>query len=361
MAVAERVALVEPAVPAARSPEFWQFLLAAELPPAKSRGLIEGFGSSALSPSAYFRQPGLLGEKELQRIEAVRPDSLSKALAVGVQVVEERQYPCPLNQTINPPPALFLQGDFGVLEAPTIAIVGTRGASPYGKACAIKFAEAFARAGVTVVSGGALGIDGAAHKAALEAQGKTVAVLAGGIDMVYPAMHAGLFRQIRANGCLLSQFAVGSRPNPYKFLTRNGLIAAASRAVVVIECPERSGALNTANTANEMGRPVFVVPANITSETFRGSHALIRDGATLLDHPDQVLEVLGLESGPKKGLPKATGLAAKILAQLTTTPLAPEFIAERTGEEMATILAELTMLEIEGRVEKEAGGFCCRI
>jgi len=343
------------------TPEFWQLLLAAELPPAKSRSLISGFGSSNLSPSDYFRKAGVLTEKERARLDLVRSEQLSKALASGVRVVESADYPSPLSQTEAAPLAVFANGDFDALAAPTIAIVGTRGASPYGKACAMKFAEAFARAGVTVVSGGALGIDAAAHKAALEAGGKTVAVFGGGVDNVYPAMHAGLFRQIRENGCLVSQFAVGSRPNPYKFLVRNGLIAAASLAVVVIECPARSGALNTANTANELGRPVFVVPANITADSFRGSHALIRDGATLLDHPDQVLEMIGLDASVPRQLPLATGLAAKILSHLSTTPLAPEFIAERTGEDVADILAELTMLEIEGLVVKEAGGFCCRI
>jgi DNA processing protein len=182
------------------------------------------------------------------------------------------------------------------------------------------------------------------------------------VDKLYPALHRGLFSEIRKNGCLFSQFAIGSRPNAYRFLTRNGLIAAMSLAAVVVEAPLRSGAMSTAHHANELGRQVFVVPANIDNLNFSGSHSLIRDGAVLVDHPDQVLEALGLSAAPAKqpelALPSAVG--ERILGVLTVEPLAAEFIVERTGLDTAEVMSELTMLEIDGRVMRDAGGYALR-
>jgi len=239
--------------------------------------------------------------------------------------------------------------------------VGTRAATTYGKAVAMKFAEAFARAGATVVSGGALGIDAAAHKGALSHGGKTIAVLAGGIEQVYPAIHGGLFMQIRENGCLVSAHAIGSRPNGFRFLNRNHLIAGLSLAVVVVEAPERSGALSTAHAANEQGKQIFVVPANIDNTNFKGSHALIRDGATLVDHPDQVLEAIGLAAAvAAPTFPDLTPAGSRILKAIESAPLTAEFIVERTGLDTPEVMAELTMLEIDGRVIRDGGKFAVR-
>jgi DNA processing protein len=214
---------------------------------------------------------------------------------------------------------------------------------------------------VTVVSGGALGIDAAAHRGAMEAGGRTVAVLAAGVDHVYPAVHHGLFAQIRQNGCLVSQFAVGSKPSEYRFLVRNGLVAALSLAVLVIEAPQRSGAIRTANAANDLGRDVFVVPANIDAMSFRGSFSLIRDGATLVSHPSEILESLGIEARDvATEHPAPSGPGEVILSVLSVTPLAAERIVERTGLETADVLSELTMLELEGRVIRDAGGYAVK-
>jgi DNA processing protein len=290
----------------------------------------------------------------------VFPEKLKKALDSGVHLVFRAEFP-PQAATWNYPPALFAWGEFECCLRPSIAIVGTRAASTYGKAVAMKFAEAFARAGVTVVSGGALGIDAAAHRGTLGEGGKTIAVLAGGVEQVYPAVHNHLFGQIRGNGCLVSQHAIGSRPNGYRFLMRNHLIAALSLAVVVIEAPERSGALATAHAANDQGKQVFVVPANIDNGNFKGSHALIRDGATLVDHPDQVLDGLGLTASPKQlVLPELSDVGAKIMAAIAGSPLATEFIVEQTGLDTAEVMAELTMLEIDGRVIRDGAKFAVR-
>ncbi|MFY9234271.1 MAG: DNA-processing protein DprA [Fimbriimonadaceae bacterium] len=288
--------------------------------------------------------------------------ALEAALKAGVVVVTPDSYPSLLVQVPSPPPALFAWGEWACLAAPTVAIVGTRHASAYGRATAQKFAEELARAGVTIVSGGAIGIDAAAHKGALQAGGKTTAVFGTGIDGVYPALHRGLFEQIRANGCLVSQFAVGSRSHRQHFLVRNSLVAALSRAVLVVEAPFASGSINTAHAANELGRQVFVVPATIDHENFRGSHDLIRAGATLVDHPNQILDDLGIPraSSAPAPLSQASEIQQKILAQMTVAPLAAEFIAERTGIDPAEVMSELTMLELEGRILRDAGGYALK-
>lgn len=305
---------------------------------------------------------GKLTPMERERIRMLDPKALSSALAAGAVLIREADFPEQLAQWESCPPGLFAWGCWDALSSPCIGIVGTRGASTYGKAAAYKFAEAFARAGVTVVSGGALGIDAAAHKGALEAGGRTVAVLATGVDRVYPAVHRGLFKQIRERGCLVSQYACGMMPSPYKFLVRNQLVAALSHALLVVEAPERSGSLSTAHAANDLNRSVFVVPANIDNTLFRGSHALIRDGATLVDHPDQVLDTLGLHATPEVPRPvELSKIQGRIMEHLNTSLMSAEVIAAKAGLDAAEVLAELTMLELEGVVVREQGLYRSRL
>ena len=339
-----------------------QAILLAELPAAKGRALLRELGPFRDEALERLKKHPSLSPSERKRLDFLDGAKLDQAIKLGVRWIESDEYPPLFQQWPDAPTGLFAWGNWDALNGPTIGIVGTRGATTYGKAVASKFAEAFARAGVTVVSGGAIGIDSAAHNGALEGGGRTVAVLAGGVDRPYPALNRGLFQRMReAGGCMVSQFACGTAPNDYKFLVRNCLIAALSQAIVVVEAPERSGSISTANRANELGRQVFVVPANIENLNFRGSHALIRDGATLVDHPDQVLLDLGLESVAQiQPAPPVNGTAAKIIASLTTTPLAVEFILERTGLPMSDVVGELTMLELEGRIIHDAGGYAIK-
>ncbi len=306
----------------------------------------------------------LLSPQERERAANAPMATLDAVPTSGMGLLDPPSLPERYTQSKSLPPALFCWGDPSCLAGPLVAIVGTRAASTYGKAAAQKFAEAFARAGVTVVSGGALGIDAAAHKGALAADGKTAAVLLTAIDRVYPRVHYGLFEQIKKNGCLLSQFALGVVSNrEYRPLMRNHTVAGLCSALVVVEAPERSGALSTAASANELGRQVFVVPANIDNVNFRGSHALIRDGATLVDHPDQVLEALGIAPAASSEASKASfsPIQKQILAVLSTEPLATEFIVAKTGAETSTVLSELTLLELEGKIFKERGGYAIRL
>lgn len=343
-----------------RSPEFWQRLLSAELAPAKNRALLEELGSFASDPADFLQRHQALNETEKRRVETSDMTGLQKALKLGVEILEYDDYPELLHESGNVSPALFINGDVSCLHAPTVAIVGTRSASVYGKACAYKFAQALAKAGVTVVSGGALGIDAAAHKGALEAGGRTAAVLATGVEGVYPQVHSGLFKQISESGCIVSQFAVGSRLNDYKFLIRNVLVASLSSAVIVIEAPMRSGAISTAMAANELGREVFVVPANIDHRGFQGSFSLIRDGATVLTHPDQILEFMQIEPEMAVEANAASSMGELILAVLTSEVVSTEFIGERTGLDTADVLSELTLLELEGRVIRDSNGYAIR-
>ena len=341
--------------------EFWHRFLSAELPSQKCQAILKELGTSgSLSVGMLLRQ-GSLSDRERGLIRNADVLALKNVLLAGARLVRSDELGEMLQQAMFAPPAVFIKGDESCLFAPTVAIVGTRRASTYGKAVAQKFAEAFARAGMTVVSGGAYGIDASAHRGALAVGGKTAAVLLTAIDRVFPREHAGLFQQIGASGCLLSQFAPGSRDSNYRPLIRNLTVAALSHAVVVIEAPQKSGALSTAAAANELGRQVFVVPANIENENFRGSHALIRDGATLVDHPDHVLMALGIQPGHAiVDVESLTPAQEQIMAILTTSPLAAEFIAERTGIGNGEVLGELTLLELEGKVVRDLGGYARR-
>lgn len=335
----------------------WQALLAAETTPDKCRVLL---GEPGLLVSERLAKHPVLTDYERKQVANLSPEKVAQAVASGVHVLERADFPETMARLAYPP-AMFAWGDSGCLNRPTIAIVGTRAATIYGKAVAMKFAEAFAHAGVTVISGGALGIDAAAHRGALGAGGQTAAVLAGGIDQVYPAIHDTLFAQIRANGCLVSQHAIGSRPAAHRFLSRNLLVAGLARAVVLVEVPARSGALSTAHAANEQGKDVFVVPANIDNLNFRGSHDLIRDGAALVDHPDQVLDALGIpRSDRATNKPKPSRIGAKIIDELRAGPIPAETIVERSGLEASEVLAELTMLEMDGHVLRDGGKYAVR-
>lgn len=285
--------------------------------------------------------------------------SAPRSLSPGATVLLEADFPETLREAEGAP-AIIADGDSTALYAPCVGIVGTRGASAYGRACAQKFAEGLARAGATVVSGGALGIDAAAHTGALSAGGRTIAVLAGGVDSVYPAVHAGLFARIRESGCLVSGFACGTKPAEHKFLLRNDLIAALCSAVLVVEAPPKSGALRTAATAADLGREVFAVPATIDNRAHWGSLNLIRDGATLVYHPDQIIASLGLVPSVGESAPPLEGDSERILATLTINPIPPEMIVERTGLDASTVLSELTMLEMDGRILRHAGGYAIR-
>lgn len=309
----------------------------------------------------FLRSHPLTNEAARKRLGLISRESQDRLAARGVFPVLASEFPEPLAAAGMTLPGVFAWGDEAALRAPCIGIVGTRHATPYGRACAMKFAEAFVRAGVTVVSGGAVGIDAAAHEGALSAGGRTIACLASGIDVVYPQANAGLFDRIRDRGLLLSMFAGGAPSVQRNFLTRNGLIAALSLGVLVVEAPQRSGSMNTAGLAGDFGREVFVVPGTIERHGFEGSHALLRDGATFVTHPDHVLEALGIDPVEEAPLAEIDGVGGRILAVLSADAIPIEKIAERTGLDASEILSEMTMLELDGRIVRGGGGYALKV
>lgn len=339
-------------------PAFWQALLAAELTPHKASSLVRELAFSPLDPLLALRTHSSLSPAERSRCEGANQIALTAALERGVVVMEAPDLP---DGTSDVTPAVFLAGEPALLKAPRVGIVGTRGASTYGKAAAMKFAEYLARAGCTIVSGGALGIDAAAHRGAMSVEGRTCAVLGSGIDVVYPAVHRNLFNQMVSEGHLLvSQFAVGTKPSRYTFLSRNQLIARLSQVLLVIEAPERSGALSTANAAIQSNRHVCVVPANISYESFRGSHALVRDGAILVDHPDQVLELLGIEPQIEPVRAELSEIQRRLLEVIQDASLPVDKIIDKTKLDPTDVMSELTMLEMEGLVIRDEIGYTRR-
>ncbi len=268
-------------------------------------------------------------------------------------------YPERLWQIPDPPITLWLRGRAALLHDSAVAVVGARQATPAGLAVATRVARELAEAGLVVVSGMARGIDGAAHQGALDAGGQTVAVLGCGADVVYPREHSGLARRIWESGALLSEAPPGSAPLPWRFPLRNRIISGLARAVVVIEASERSGSLITAKAALEQGRDVLAVPGSVASGRYRGSHALIKDGARLVETVNDVLEEIGW-SRAVASEPGAAGNVNPVswLEGLMATgeDYSLDQLAALSSRSAGETLAALAELEIGGRVVRSPGG-----
>ena len=279
-------------------------------------------------------------------------------LGLAVLTIGSESYPDLLGHIIDPPIVLWVKGSVDVLQEPQVAVVGARAASPSGLTAARQLGHDLASAGLTVVSGMARGVDGAAHAGALDGAGHTVAVLGCGADVVYPAEHAGLARRIAETGAIVTELAPGAPPLRHHFPLRNRIISGLARAVVVIEASEKSGSLITARAALEQGRDVLAVPGPILSGRSRGCHALIRDGARLVDSAKDILEEIGWTRAARP--PDESNKSLQI-SELEETMAAGESytvddLASRTGRPAHELLAELGELELAGRVSRIAGG-----
>jgi DNA processing protein len=264
----------------------------------------------------------------------------------------------PLLAAIHDPPPRLLLRDAAVgpalLSQPAVAIVGARSCSSYGRSVARSLGRDLAAAGLVVVSGMARGIDGEAHRGALDAGGATVAVLGCGIDRDYPAAHAELARRIVGTGLVVSEYEPGVEPAPWRFPARNRIIAGLCRATVVVEARERSGALITADFALEEGREVLAVPGEITSSLSSGTNALLRLGATPVTCAEDVLETYGLE--PATRAAAALGATAELLlARLGDGALTADEVVRVSGVEAGAGAAALMELELAGRITLEDG------
>lgn len=276
----------------------------------------------------------------------------------GVQVVtwQDSDYPANLKSLENCPPLLYVRGTLCEDDVWSIAIVGTRRASVYGREVSGRLASDLARAGVTIVSGLALGIDTIAHRTALDAGQRTIAVLGSGVDQIYPPENRGLAAQIAENGAVVSEYPLGTRPEANNFPPRNRVISGLSKAVVIVEAPKRSGALITARFAAEQGRDVFAVPGNITSPGSAGCNDLIRKGAAPLLESQDVLDQLKLEhlvevKYQQQALPLDPD-EDRILEYLSLEPIHVDDLVRRSELPSAQIASMLTMLELKGLVRQ---------
>ena len=286
----------------------------------------------------------------------------------------EAAWPVQLRAIPDPPEVLYVLGEPAILAAPAIAIVGSRAPTPAGRETAYEFARRLAAAGLVVTSGLAAGVDAAAHRGAIAAGGRTVAVCATGLDRIYPAHNATLATEIAACGALVSEFPPGTPPLPGHFPRRNRLISGLSLGVLVVEARHRSGSLITARLAAEQGREVFALPGSIHSPLARGCHRLIRDGARLVETPEEVLAglqpdlfealaaPLAQAPGAKGFFPGSLDTDSKILLNACGfEPVDVDTLVARTGLEAGSVTSMLVLLELRGEIESSAGGMYCRL
>jgi len=281
---------------------------------------------------------------------------------------QDAEYPKLLAAISDAPDTLFIRGTFPDSAAPRVAIVGTRKATTEGKRLARDLARELASRGVVIVSGLALGIDAAAHEGTLDAKGTTVAVLANGLDAVYPASNEHLAERIVAmGGALISEYPVGTPALPHQFLARNRIVSGLSLGIVIIEAPIHSGALATARHTADQGREIFVTPGPTGHPNFEGSHMLLRNGARLVTSADDILEDLGLETActteapeSERMMPQEFTRTERVIVEYlgsTQTPRSLDAVVEATGLPPEVVSRDLTLLSLDGAVEERAGMF----
>jgi len=346
----------------------WQIIL----PGAARRFwyLVERFGSPEKAWHATKRQLSSIGgftpegarEIDLRR-RVVNPEAeMAWLKKKGIEFVHFGcfDYPELLKAIFDPPPGLFVKGDLSSCNNQAVAVVGARKATGYGLAVAAKLAGELAGAGVTVVSGMARGVDTAAHKGALAAGGRTVAVLGCGVDVVYPRENAKLMAEIAENSVVISEFPLQSQPEAWHFPYRNRIISGLCRGTVIVEAAERSGALITADFALEQGREVMAVPGNITSTLSCGTNRLIKQGARPVENASDILEELGLGRLFKVNSQKTTKIKLSPEEEVVTKVLAGgpatlDQLVEQAGIAPQKVLSALTFLEMKMMVRQLPG------
>jgi DNA processing protein len=322
-------------------------------------------GPSTLEALVQAACDGDAPDDLLQRLHERAHAALASAQRLGIDAIAwgDPRYPTLLASIPDAPIVLWLKGAPDLLSRPAVAIVGSRAATPYGLEAASRLAGDVAAAGALVVSGLARGVDSTAHRAALDAGGDTAAVLGSGVDVIYPPEHRDLADTIATRGALLSELPPGTPPLAFHFPARNRIISGLSLAVVVVEAAERSGSLITAGYALEQGRAVLAVPGNVLSGRHRGCHALIRDGAAVVESAEDVLAELRTSSlRPRIATNAGTPCTDPILAcMLPGEGCDVEFLARATGIGAPRLLARLLELELAGAVRRLDGGRFVRV
>jgi DNA processing protein len=352
--------------------------LATGIGPRLFSALVERFGSAQAAAEAsageLAQTPGI-GEESAGKIrdslDRAEPEAeLERARAAGVQLVfrGEAAYPIALAYLTDAPPALYVKGNLVAEDAQAVGVVGMRKCSLYGQDQAERIAGGLARAGFTIVSGLARGIDSAAHRGALAAGGRTIAVLGNGLATVYPPENRRLADAVAAQGALVSEFPMETAPQAENFPRRNRILAALGLGVVVVEAGVRSGSLITARLAAELGKEVFAVPNRVDAPGAAGVHALIRDGAKLVESVADILdEFPDLEVQPAAGedVPRQAGLTlkanlsaeeARLMEVLDGDPAPLETLAARAGLSAPQAAGAMTLLELKGLVRALPGG-----
>jgi len=336
--------------------------------------LLERFGSAIRALSATENElrsvPGI-GPKIARSILSFpaenswkREEERAKRLGIMILTEQDAQYPARLGQIPSKPPVLYIKGDLREEDQMSVAIVGSRRSTEYGRRIAEQLAFDLARCGLTVVSGMALGIDTAAHRGALRGKGRTIAVWGSGLDILYPSQNRKLAEDIPQTGSILSEFPLGTSPAAGNFPRRNRIISGISLGVVVVEADEGSGALITANFASDQGREVFAVPGSIYLRGSRGCHRLIRMGAKLVEGAEDILEELRLQhpclagaatTRRERGEPRLEGEEAVLYDLLSDQPLHIDELIQRSGLPAGKVASVLVDLELKGYCRQERG------
>jgi len=328
--------------------------------------LLEKFRSPDAIKNAPINTLIPLVEKEIaQSIHSLKIDDRIKRI---YDVVEELKvkvvpyyspaYPYWLKTIEHFPPVLFVRGETKAEDENAIAVIGTRGATVYGKGIADQFAGEFAKAGITVVSGMARGIDTAAHRGALKNNGRTIAVFGCGVDVCYPPENENLMNEIIENGAVISEFTIGTPPLAQNFPKRNRIVSGLSKAVVAIEAKEKSGVMNTVNWALNQNKDVFAIPGNIYSKASSGTNRLIKEGAIPVTSANEVLEYLGFQYTKKERETRELVLTETekiIWERLSFEPVYLDMLSEQLNQPTGSILNVLLALEIKGLVKQLPG------
>ena len=332
------------------------------------QGLLSFFGNLEIAwqaPPEAFTEAGL-SSKVIENLVRVRGEvdleaELERILSRNIQVLtwESNEYPRRLKEIHQPPPVIYVRGNLTLEDEWAVAIVGTRRVTAYGRQMTEELAGYLAGNGITVISGLARGVDGLAHKSALSAGGRTIAVLGSGVDRIYPPEHRNLAEEMCANGAVISDYAPGTPPDGVNFPPRNRIISGLSLAVVVVEAGKKSGALITAQFAAEQGRDVFAVPGNVHAPQSIGTNQLIQDGARPLLQPRDVLEALNLqqiqEYRAARHVIPSDAVEAKLIEILCAEPVHVDELSREAGYSIQQVSAALTMLELKG-VVRQVGG-----
>jgi DNA processing protein len=306
---------------------------------------------ACVSPDANVDR---LAAEARHRAAALMADAARQC--IGIIQWDDDFYPALLEAICDPPPVLWLRGHPEVLSQPAVAIVGSRAASAYALEVAARLGGELAGRGVVVVSGLARGADGAAHRGCLDGGGATVAVLGSGVDRIYPPEHDALAASICKQGALVSEFGPGTPPLPDHFPLRNRLISGISLGIVVVEANEKSGSLITARCALEQGRDVMAVPGSVLGGRNRGSHALLKDGAKVVETADDILDELGWSGGPAQTVsnsPEQDELLQKLNPGQAYDVDEMSATVEKSGSDL---LPRLTEWEMRGLLKKVPGG-----